>query len=134
MANDLQTTLWGRRVWHVTPVENLESIISDGLKPAIGPRSAELGEKVEAIYCFDSPEDLENALSNWMGDVFDEDQVLALLELDVPENALAGEGAGFEVVICSPIPVGNIRILSHDIDSFDVSQIQPEPSLEPSAF
>lgn len=134
MADKTHTTLWGRRVWHVTPIENLETIISDGLKPAIGPRSAELGETVEAIYCFDSPDDLDNAMSNWLGEAFEEDQVLVLLELDVPEDALAGEGAGFEVVIRSPIPVGNIRILSHDIDGFDISQIKPELSEGPSTF
>lgn len=134
MANDQHASLWGRRVWHVTPVENLQAIISEGLTPGIGPRSAELGETEAAIYCFDSPDDLQNALDNWLGEAFEEDEVLALLEIDVPADVQAGEGASFEVVIRTPIPVGNINILSHDIDSFDIGKIQPEHSETPSVF
>ena len=38
--------------YHVTEKKNLKSILADGLKPSIGPRSQDLGEAKEAIYFF----------------------------------------------------------------------------------
>ena len=55
--------------YHVTPARNLPSIQEKGLLPTIGERSLALGEGQEAVYLFPSREDVDNALSNWLGAV-----------------------------------------------------------------
>ena len=49
--------------WHITPLENLPRILREGLIPAIGPRSADLGEEIAAVHLFSRFDDLVDA--NW---------------------------------------------------------------------
>ncbi|GCD54288.1 hypothetical protein [Acetobacter pasteurianus] len=65
--------------FHVTPAENLPSIMRNGLEPRIGPRSEDLSEKYKAIYLFPNVEAMENALANWMAEAFDDDETLAVI-------------------------------------------------------
>lgn len=69
--------------YHVTTLDSLDAIRSSGLEPRIGPRSEELGEPEPAIYLFPSLEDVETALSNWLGEWFEDDVSLVVLEIDL---------------------------------------------------
>lgn len=74
------------RYFHVTPIENLESILESGLVPQIGERSEEIGEEQERIYLFSDFEEMENALMNWLGEVFEECEELCILQIDLPNE------------------------------------------------
>lgn len=103
-------------VYHVTPAENLDSIMSKGLIPQKGDRSRKILNEKPAIYCFPDKDAMEDAVMNWLGDEFEEDEALALLEIDT--TGLDGhvtEGAEYEVAVTSAIPPQNIRILSRDL-------------------
>ena len=53
------------RYFHVTPMENLEGILQNGLQPMIGEQSIDCNENKKAIYLFHSISDMDNALLNW---------------------------------------------------------------------
>lgn len=104
------------KVYHVTPSENLDNILTSGLVPQVGDRSRKIIGEKSAIYCFPDKDSMEDAMMNWLGDEFDEDEPLALLEIDT--TGLDGhvtDGAEYEVAITSVIPPQNIRIISRDL-------------------
>lgn len=71
--------------FHVTFEDNISSILKYGLLPLIGNRSVAVHETVPAIYLFKSLEDVENALSNWLGDMLANDpRRLAVLKIALP--------------------------------------------------
>jgi hypothetical protein len=106
------------RVYHVTPSENLDSIMSKGLLPQIGDRTRKIVDEKPAIYCFPDKNAMEDAMMNWLGDEFDEDEALALLEIYTAGlKGQVTEGAEYEVAITSAIPPQNIRIISRDLDT-----------------
>lgn len=74
------------RYFHVTPKQNMESILSKGLIAHIGKRSKEMGETLEAIYLFPTFEEMNNALLNWLGECFQDTEDLVILQIDVPED------------------------------------------------
>ncbi len=83
--------------YHVTPIESLMSIFQQGLIPAIGPRSAALGEGAPRVYLFPSRADCEAGLAGWLGDEFDCDEVqLAILEIDITGVQLESD-VGWEI-------------------------------------
>lgn len=95
--------------FHVTPLENVESIRKKGLVPQIGERSAEIGETEENVYLFTSYEAMDNALMNWLGEWYNErygeDCELAVLKILVPpEIEVVDEGVSYEVVCKERIP------------------------------
>lgn len=103
-------------VYHVTPSENLNNIMSQGLIPQSGERSRKILDEKPAVYCFPDKNAMEDAVMNWLGDEFDEDEALALLEIDTTGlNGQVTDGAKYEVAITSSIPVENIRVLSKDL-------------------
>ena len=67
---------------HITPTAALPSILTEGLLPRIGERSRELGEHSPAVYLFFDRASAEDGLCTWMSELFEEDQQLALLEID----------------------------------------------------
>lgn len=73
------------RYFHVTPRKNLSTILQQGLIAQIGERSKKAGEKVSAVYLFSTTEDMENAMSNWLGDEFGDEKCI-ILKLDIPET------------------------------------------------
>lgn len=79
-----------KKLYHVTLMENVESILKDGLIPQIGERSREFGEEFEAVYMFPSIDDMECALGQWLGewynDEYGEEIPLASLEITVPDQ------------------------------------------------
>lgn len=107
--------------YHVTPTENVSRIMSEGLVPQRGPRSVQL-ESEDGIYLFKTMEGVENALSNWLGEEFEEDDVsLTLLGVELPPeaqrrlNEQGDDHASYEVVVTTPIPAQYIQIISEDI-------------------
>ncbi len=69
--------------FHVTLAENLPSILEYGLRPGIGERSLMLNEPEPLLYLFETLEDVEAGLSGWMADVFDEDDPIVIIEVDL---------------------------------------------------
>ena len=105
-----------KKVYHITPSKNLKTILAKGLIPQKGERSRKILDEKSAIYCFPDKNSMEDAVMNWLGDEFDEDEALALLEIDT--TGLQGQvtdGAEYEIAITSKIPVENIRVLSKDL-------------------
>jgi hypothetical protein len=78
-------------------------------------------ESEDGIYLFKTPEGVENALTNWLGDEFGEDEPLTLLGVELPPeaqkrlNEQGDDHASYEVVVTTPIPAQYIQILSEDI-------------------
>lgn len=73
-------------MYHVTPLKNLESIKKHGLIAKIGPRSQKIGEPVSAIYLFPELGYANDAVANWLGDEFDDDEDLIILPINVTED------------------------------------------------
>lgn len=102
-------------LYHVTPTFNVPAILSEGLVPQIGERSAQVSETLPAIYCFAGLAELEDAVMNWMGDYFDEDEPLALLRVEVNPELALGQGADYEIVVLDPIPKTSIAVVYENV-------------------
>ena len=74
------------RYFHVTPKQNMDSILANGLIAQIGERSKEIGESQEAIYLFPNFEEMETALANWLGECFEDTDELIILQIDLPND------------------------------------------------
>ena len=74
------------RYFHVTPKQNIDSILANGLIAQIGERSEEIGESQEAIYLFPNFEEMNNALANWLGECFEDIDELIILQIDLPKG------------------------------------------------
>ncbi|MBO9428360.1 hypothetical protein [Sulfitobacter sp. R18_1] len=101
------------KYYHITAMENLESILKEGLKPQIGPRAREIGEKEAAVYLFPTMSDLEDALmSPWGEEAWDEDLDHAIIEVTFPENARIGQNTDveYEVSCLDHIPPENVKL------------------------
>lgn len=97
----------GGEYFHVTPTSNLASIMDAGLIPQSGDRSQQMGD--HGVYLFKSHVDAEDAVTNWLGDEF-EDEPLSLLRVRLPIDARITQEA-FEVVCHDVIPAANIEIV-----------------------
>lgn len=96
--------------YHVTPAENVESILEHGLLP----KSPEDLKDRKAVYLFPDKATAEEALMNWLGDRF-EDEDLALLKIN--KDVLQEQGikiipgeVGYELMSLQPIPPGAISV------------------------
>lgn len=69
--------------FHITPTANVPAILMEGLQARIGPRSEQLGEPAPAVYLFATLEAADNALGNWLGECFEDDEQLSLLAVDL---------------------------------------------------
>lgn len=105
------------RYYHVTPLTNVQSILADGLIPQIGERSQLLGEVKPSIYLFSNAQVLEDACMNWLEDCFDDEDQLALLAVDLPDDIVLQSTVGYEATVDSVIPVRYLSILSQDLMS-----------------
>jgi hypothetical protein len=102
--------------YHVTPTKNVRSIMREGLVPEVGDNSSSYGENEERVYLFPTLDDVEGALSSWLGEQFEED-ILALLQVDVSGIDL-GSDVDFEVYTHEIISPDRITILTKDIDTY----------------
>ena len=88
--------------FHVTRKANLEAILANGLEPKIGPRSKLVPETIPRIYFFADMAAVEDALVNWLGEVFDEDVALVILEVNLDGLNPARE-VQFEATVLSVV-------------------------------
>lgn len=92
-------------MYHVTPLKNLESIKKHGLVCKIGPRSQKIGEPISAIYLFPNLDYANDAVANWLGDEFDDDEELIILPVNVTENDVEqAPGIDYERASVANIP------------------------------
>jgi len=93
-------------VYHVTPTRHLAAIFEQGLMPQRGVRAATIDDD-GAIYLFVSLEALHDGVMSWLGSLFDEDEPLAILNVDLPDDFPLERHpatAAFEVISTHPIP------------------------------
>ena len=98
--------------YHVTPVGNLESIMRMGLVPVVGDRASACGECAPRVYLFGHREDVDTALVSWLGDEFDDDIALAVLQVEC-DSAVRGdveyEYVCFETIVPECISLDSIE-------------------------
>ena len=90
--------------YHVTTKTNMQKIKKQGLVPKIGPRSQLAGEVFPYVYLFDNYETMEDAVMNWLGDLFEDDEVLVLCEVRLPkefDKSLFRQGPDSFEILCS---------------------------------
>lgn len=103
---------------HVTTASAAASIGSHGLLPSIGPRSAQLGETVPAIYFFTSESALKTASDNWLSEAFEDvDEPLVVLVVDVSAQVVRIDPTtAFEAVVTVPVAAAAV-VRAYDIDA-----------------
>lgn len=82
------------KYWHVTKQENLPSIKKNGL---IAKKPLDYQDE-PGVYLFKSKIDAEEALMNWLGDRFEEDDELILLPVDKDAVRETVSGADYEII------------------------------------
>lgn len=106
-------------LFHVTPARQLASIFEHGLTPACGDRSQACGEDGDRIYFFTSFAALNDALMNWMGDAFGEDECLAVLAVHrcgIADLSVT-DGAEYEAASVHPVLPQALTLITRDIDA-----------------
>lgn len=96
--------------YHITTDDALPGILSQGLHPAIGERSAALGEDAPRVYLFPTEDDLLTALGSWLGECFDMDTVLHVLSVDT-HNLTLDSTVGWELTCATPITPDRLTYL-----------------------
>ena len=96
--------------YHVTPIQNIPSIQTHGLVPAIGPLSRCKQEQTPGIYLFTTMTDMEDAITNWLGDALEEqygdDCNIAILHIDLPDSIfIERSSVEYECICREIIPV-----------------------------
>ena len=99
--------------YHVTPAKNVKWIMEEGLTPSTGSASSSYGETEERVYLFPTMDDVQDAVSNWLGDQY-EDDIMALLQVDASGINLKSD-VEWEYYTNQMIPPNKIKILSMDI-------------------
>jgi hypothetical protein len=101
-------------LYHVTLAENLSSILCDGLRPNIGPRSRASGEPRAAVYFFRDRAGVENGLLNWLGQWFTdhhgEEAPLAIIQIEGVAESHSSPGA-YELLSTEWVPPGAISAI-----------------------
>lgn len=103
-----------RCFFHVTPMENVQNIMEHGLVPKIGERSGAQGEETPAIYLFPTMDDMDNALSNWLREWFEDaygpDVELAIVKAFLPPDIYVHYdlSVAYECYVTEPIPSGHL--------------------------
>jgi hypothetical protein len=85
--------------------------------PKRGARSRSARETQPAIFVFPDSVSMEDAITNWLDDEF-EDIPLSLLELTVPRAWLTQHAIRWEAAIMQPVPPDRIRVLVPDLDTW----------------
>ena len=99
-----------RCFFHVTPMEKVQNIMERGLVPQIGERSGAQSEETPAIYLFPTMDDMDNALSNWLREWFEDtygpDVELAIVKAFLPPDIYVHYdlSVAYECYVTEPIP------------------------------
>ena len=96
--------------YHVTAARCLDTIMEEGLRPQVGERSEVMGENIEAIYLFTSREAMEDAVMNWMGDAYEEDDELVVLEVSLEDGFELSGGFEVEAIVKQVIPPERLKV------------------------
>lgn len=96
------------RAYHVTPRRNLLAILSEGLVPSIGPRSSEIGETTPLVFLFRDDVSMTDAVMNWLGDQFPDDEDLVALVVDVSGMQVRDDPDSFEITVDTHITAERI--------------------------
>lgn len=94
--------------FHVTKKENLKSILEKGLIPQIGENSKCI-EIFPAVFLFPSEEGMNTALSSWFGGLFEEEEELVSLKINLPDDWELYSDVEYEVFSKKLIPPKYIR-------------------------
>lgn len=96
--------------YHVTPQYNTDNILRSGLLVQQGERSKQLNE-ADGVFLFRSVDEAEDAVMNWLGDEFDDDEPLDLLQISLPSTfPLDNDPNSFEVISRLDIPPSFIQL------------------------
>ena len=79
-----------RTYYHATDERNVNSILTKGLIPALGPRSKKAAELRELIFLFRTKNDLCDGLYGWLSEEYIEytdAEKLAILEINIPNDS-----------------------------------------------
>lgn len=91
--------------FHISSVKNLVRIKQKGLIPSI-PKDM-VDDK--AIYLFKTKDDAEQALMNWLGDRFNDDDEVVLLTIDITGLKCKETGAAYEIACHDVINAKRIK-------------------------
>jgi hypothetical protein len=80
----------GLTFFHVTPTDNVPNIKLHGLIPSKGERSEQAEEDREGIFLFANINDAIDAIYNWLGDEFDEEEQLSMLRITMTRSIVKG--------------------------------------------
>lgn len=128
-------------VYHVTERCNLDSVLKYGLRPMIGPRSAQTApdgkplEKVPRVYGFRSKGDLDNAMCNWFGGVWEAEEEtkgvpINLVYIEIDTTTKYESDVEYEVAFLNTIPTSDIlNIYTEDWNSICAEESLPTKSL-----
>ena len=116
-----------RRYFHITLLENLQSIKSDGLIPQIGHFSKLAKEQTNSIYLFSSFNNMQNALYNWLGEQYEkyceemqlsfEELKLLICVVDLPDFIeIEGDEDFYEICVAKTIPPNYISFYSENYE------------------
>lgn len=119
-----------RPFYHVCTGANLLSILEHGLVPTIGERSVQV-ENTPAVFLFSTRLACEEAVQNWLGELFDEKDELFVLEVILPQDVTLKSDVEYEVKTASPIPADCIvNVLDESLQPVDfhntVSRLRSE--------
>ncbi|WP_338924474.1 hypothetical protein V0M98_33200 (plasmid) [Pseudomonas silesiensis] len=120
--------------FHVTTKPGMEAILANGLEPRIGERSAQANEPTPAVFAFVDRVSLEDGLSNWLGEAFEDYHgELFILEFTYTGTRFRRDlGCGYEIAILEPVPASQIvRVLDEYL--MPVQEFQPAANPAPPA-
>ena len=92
----------GKIYYHVTTRSNYKIIEKEGLLPKMGERSSKIESELK-IFMFSNKDAMTDAVMNWLGDEFDEEEELIVLKITLPED-FPVQHNGFEVTTDKSIP------------------------------
>lgn len=108
--------------YHVTAVDNVPSILHNGLEPRIGANSALLGEPRAAVYLFKHLEDLHTALNNWLGELLEDDTDYCVFQVQLNQAHLACTEVGpYELQCFVPIEPVHLCVPHANVDDLSWS-------------
>ena len=92
----------GKIYYHVTTRSNYNTIEKEGLLPKMGERSSKIESELK-IFMFSNKDAMTDAVMNWLGDEFDEEEELVVLKITLPED-FPVQHNGFEATTDKSIP------------------------------
>lgn len=120
-SHALSITYIGRYMniaYHVSPRKNLAEILNGGLIPQLGSRSILAQEQKKRVYLFSSKIALEDGLGNWLGDMF-EDEELVILAINITGLNTYSD-VEYELISEEAIPARNIVAVLKDGYGFPI--------------